>query len=58
MSVIGPNVFEADRWATAAFAMGVSGIEFMARLPGVEACSIGWDGIATLTPGFGGFVQT
>ncbi len=56
MSVIGPNVFEADRWATAAFAMGAAGVEFAARLPGLEACSIGWDGIATLTPGFSEFL--
>ena len=28
LTVIGPNVFEADRLATAAFAMGAAGIEF------------------------------
>jgi thiamine biosynthesis lipoprotein len=52
LSVIGPDVFEADRLATAAFAMGAAGIEFVAGLPGIEACSIGWDGMATFTPGF------
>lgn len=54
LSVIGPNVFEADRLATAAFAMGASGIEFMARLPEFDACMIGWDGVATFTSGFAG----
>jgi thiamine biosynthesis lipoprotein len=58
MSVIGPDVFEADRLATAAFAMGTAGIGFVSRLPGVEACSIGWDGMATMTPGFAEYLLT
>jgi FAD:protein FMN transferase len=57
LTVIGPNVFEADRLATAAFAMGPAGIEFLAGLSGFEACMIGWDGVATLTPGFTGYVH-
>jgi len=57
LTVIGPNVFEADRLATAAFAMGASGIQFMAGLPGFDACVIGWDGIATFTPGFTEYVE-
>ena len=32
LTVIGPNVYEADRFATAAFAMGRAGIEFVERL--------------------------
>ena len=37
LTVIGPNVYEADRFATAAFAMGPRGMEFMAGLDGFEA---------------------
>jgi thiamine biosynthesis lipoprotein len=52
LSVIGPDVFEADRLATAAFAMGTAGIEFVAALQGFDACMISPDGMATFTPGF------
>ena len=34
LTVIGPNVYEADRFATAAFAMGEKGIGFIERLKG------------------------
>jgi thiamine biosynthesis lipoprotein len=57
LTVIGPNVFEADRLATAAYAMGTAGVEFIAGVPGFEACMIGWDGLATLTPGFAEYVD-
>lgn len=40
ISVIGPNVYEADRFATAAFAMGEKGIEFIEKLSGFEGYMI------------------
>ena len=40
ISVIGPNVYEADRFATAAFAMGEKGIEFIEKLEGFEGYMI------------------
>lgn len=52
ISVIGPNIYEADRFATAAFAMGRRGIEFIESLPGFEAYMITADQQATLTSGF------
>ncbi len=52
LTVIGPNVYEADRFATAAFAMGRAGIRFIEALPGFEAYDIDRDGIATQTSGF------
>ncbi|MBU6389574.1 FAD:protein FMN transferase [Patescibacteria group bacterium] len=52
LTVIGPNIVDADRYATAAFAMGRNGIGFIAKLEGFEGYMIDKDGIATLTPGF------
>lgn len=52
LSVIGPNIFEADRYATAAFAMGKDGIFFIESLLGFEGYSIDKNGIATMTKGF------
>jgi len=52
LSVVGPNVYEADRFATAAFAMGKDGINFIERLPGFEGYAIDKEGIATMTGGF------
>ena len=57
LTVIGPDVYEADRFATAAFAMGKSGIAFLERLPGFEAYMIGHDGTATLTSGLDQYFQ-
>ncbi len=51
-TVIGPNIFEADRYATAAFAMGKNGIYFIEELAGFEAYSVDKNGIATMTTGF------
>jgi len=56
LTVIGPNIYEADRFATAAFAMGRRGIEFIEALPGFEAYMIDASQIATLTSGFGRYV--
>lgn len=52
LTVIGPNIFEADRYATAAFAMGKDGIFFIEKLDGFEGYSIDKNGIATMTKGF------
>ncbi|OGC88463.1 thiamine biosynthesis protein [Candidatus Adlerbacteria bacterium RIFOXYC1_FULL_48_26] len=53
ITVIGPDVLEADRFATAAFAMGQKGVEFIESLAGFEAYSIDKNGIATMTSNFG-----
>lgn len=52
LTVIGPDVLEADRFATAAFAMGKQGIAFIEQLKGFEGYSIDAKGIATLTTNF------
>jgi thiamine biosynthesis lipoprotein len=52
LTVVGPNVYEADCCATAAFAMGRSGIHFVEELSGFEGYLIDKDGIATMTSGF------
>jgi len=56
LSVIAPKIVDADRFATAAFAMGRAGIEFIARQPGLEGYMIESEGIATFTPGFNAYV--
>lgn len=58
LTVIGPNIYDADRFATAAFAMGRSGIGFIESLPGYEGYVITGDQRATLTPGFERYVET
>jgi thiamine biosynthesis lipoprotein len=56
LTVIGPDVLEADRFATAAFAMGEDGIYFIEEQPGLEGYIINAKGIATETSGFGAYV--
>ncbi len=56
LTVIGPNIYEADRFATAAFAMGASGIEFIEKLKGFEGYMINVKGIATYTSNFENYV--
>ena len=56
LSVIGPNIYEADRFATAAFAMGQKGINFISTLKDFEAYQIDNTGHALYTPGFNNFV--
>jgi thiamine biosynthesis lipoprotein len=56
LSVIGPDVFEADRFATAAFAMGYEGINFIERLQGFEGYMIDREKLATFTTGFERYV--
>jgi thiamine biosynthesis lipoprotein len=57
ITVIGPDIYEADRFATAAFAMGRGGIDFIEDTTGLEGYSIGRDGVATMTSGFQRFVS-
>ncbi len=52
VTVIGPNIYDADRFATAAFVMGQKGINLIEFLPGLEGYIIGKDGQATMTSGF------
>jgi thiamine biosynthesis lipoprotein len=52
ITVIGPNIYDADRFATAAFAMGNEGIAFIENLQGFEGYMIDNSGMATLTSGF------
>lgn len=56
ITVIGPNVYEADRMATAALAMREKGVAFIAKLEEMEAYAIDHKGMATFTPGFNKFV--
>ncbi len=51
LTVIGPNIHEADRFATAAFAMGKNAIQFIEALPGFEGYMIDNNRVATTTSG-------
>ncbi len=57
LTVIGPDIYEADRFATAAFAMEAKGILFIESLPGFEGYMIDTKGIATMTSGFEEYVR-
>jgi FAD:protein FMN transferase len=57
LTVIGPDIYQADCFATAAFAMGRKGILFIERQKGFEGYSIDRDGIATFTRGFEQYVS-
>jgi thiamine biosynthesis lipoprotein len=57
LTVVGPNIYEADRFATAAFAMGRAGITFIANLRGFEGYLIDSSGRATFTRGFEEYVS-
>lgn len=57
LTVIGPNIYEADRFATAAFAMGRHGIAFIEHLSGFEGYMIDSHGIATVTSLFDTYVH-
>lgn len=52
LTVIGRNIYDADRFATAAFAMGKNGISFIENRPGLEGYMISADGMAVMTSGF------
>jgi thiamine biosynthesis lipoprotein len=51
LTVIGPDVLEADRYATAAFAMGRRGVTFIECTQGLEAYEIDISGMARMTSG-------
>lgn len=55
LTVVGPNVYEADRFATAAFAMGREGIKFIENLEGLEGYMIDKQGMAVMTSGLENF---
>jgi FAD:protein FMN transferase len=57
LTVVGPNIYEADRFATAAFAMQRQGIHFIEKLPRLEAYMIDKNGIGTMTTGFDTLVE-
>ena len=57
LTVIGPDVLEADRFSTAAFAMGKNGIHFIEDLDGFEGYLVDATGVATQTSGFKAFVM-
>ena len=52
ISVIGENIYEADRFATAAFAMGEKGIQWLEKKEGLEGCMITKDQRVYVTSGF------
>jgi thiamine biosynthesis lipoprotein len=56
LTVVGPKVYDADRFATAAFAMGRGGIRFIQDLPGFEGYMIDAAATATYTSGFERYV--
>ncbi len=56
LTVIGPDIYQADRFATAAFAMGPAGIVFIENLAGFEGYMIDSNGLATYTTNFERYV--
>jgi len=56
ITVIGPHIYDADRFATAAFAMGKKGIQFIEQLAGFEGYMIDSHARATYTSGFERYV--
>jgi FAD:protein FMN transferase len=57
LTVIGPTIYEADRFATAAFAMGREGLAFIAGRPNLEGYATTADGMAQFTDGFNHYVR-
>lgn len=58
LTVIAPDIYEADVYATAAFAMGTEGIAFIDSIKGLEGYMVGSDKTATYTRDFERFVAT
>lgn len=56
LSIIAPTIYDADRFATAAYAMGRDGIAFIESTAGLEGYVVDAEGIATYTSGFEEFV--
>ncbi|MGZ6265327.1 MAG: FAD:protein FMN transferase [Candidatus Limnocylindrales bacterium] len=60
VTVVGPSLTYADAYATAAFAMGPTGLAWLAGRPGYEGCEVtggpdGSDARLAWTPGFDGW---
>jgi thiamine biosynthesis lipoprotein len=51
VTVAGPSLARADAYATAAFAMGLSGLRWCESLPGYAACGVDRDGRILVTAG-------
>lgn len=58
LTVIAHDIIDADRLATAAFAMGIRGIEFIEKQPGYEGYMIDRHGTATMTTNWQRFEVT
>jgi len=58
MTIVGPDAYEADRFATAAFAMGRDGIAFIEASSGLEGYAIDSNHVATMTSGFQRFIAS
>ena len=58
LTVIGSDVLEADRFATAAFAMGRDGIAFIEQTQDLEGYLVDRNGRATYTSGFESFCSS
>jgi FAD:protein FMN transferase len=52
-TVVGPDILQTDVFATAGFAMGMAGLDFIRKTPGYEAFAIDRRLHAWSTPGFG-----
>jgi FAD:protein FMN transferase len=57
LTVIGRDLLDAERFATAAFAMGEAGIAFIDAQPGIEGLAIDAQGVAVETRGFRDYVR-
>lgn len=57
VTVVAGNVYEADRFATSAYAMGEKGIDFLERMDGLEGYFITRDGRELVTSGFSRYLQ-
>lgn len=57
MTVIGPDIFTADCFATASFAMGKEGIAFLETFPDYEGYMVDANRRATFTSGFTRYVN-
>lgn len=57
ITIVGPTIYDADRYATAAFAIGEKGIYFIESLAGFEGYMIDRNGISTYTSGFDQYVS-
>ncbi|HSX24885.1 MAG TPA: FAD:protein FMN transferase, partial [Candidatus Andersenbacteria bacterium] len=57
ITVIAPSVYDADRYATAAFAMGENGISWINDQPGYEGYAVTKDKRGVYTNGFSSYVH-